>query len=83
VANQYMTMATAYLSRGSQDLAFKQLSMAIKKAPTYSDIYIMRGQVYIQLGQVRVIYIYIYVYIYIYFMYIYVYVELFIFVLTF
>jgi Tfp pilus assembly protein PilF len=46
-----MTMATAYLSRGSQDLAFKQLSMAIKKAPTYSDIYIMRGQVYIQLGQ--------------------------------
>ena len=53
VASQYMKMAAAYVTRGDYELALKQLSKAEKKAEFFPDIFMMRGQVYEALGQVR------------------------------
>ena len=53
VASQYMKMAAAYVTRGDYELALKQLSKAEKKAEFFLDIFMMRGQVYEALGQVR------------------------------
>ena len=52
VASQYLKIAAAYISRGDYELALKQLSKAEKKAEYYSDIYMIRAQVYEALGQV-------------------------------
>ena len=54
VASQYLKIAAAYISRGDYELALKQLSKAEKKAEYYSDIYMIRAQVYEALGQVGI-----------------------------
>lgn len=47
VADQYIIMARAYLDRKDADQALKQLGKAVKRAPSYAESYLVRGQVYL------------------------------------
>ena len=41
-----MLQADAYLSQGQYDMAIKQLTKALKKAPSYADAYFLRAKLY-------------------------------------
>ena len=51
-ADQYIMLASAYMSRGQYELALKQLQKAVKRSPDYSDIYMIRASVSLELGDV-------------------------------
>jgi Tfp pilus assembly protein PilF len=54
IADQYIATAKAYLSTNqAPELALKQLKVAMKKAPTYPEPYMVRGNLYISLGDLK------------------------------
>lgn len=50
-AQPYLSVANTFYSRGDANNCLKQLTIAIKKAPNYPDIYMLRGQTYLELLQ--------------------------------
>ena len=50
VASQYILMARAYMSRGLYELAIKQLAKAFKRAPAFPDVFMVRAEAYLALG---------------------------------
>jgi tetratricopeptide (TPR) repeat protein len=53
VANQYIIMCRAYLSRGAIDKAIKELQKAIHRAPRYIEPYFMRGSLFMESNELQ------------------------------
>ena len=51
VANQYITMCRAYLSRQVIEKALKELSKAINRAPSYIEPYFLRAEIYTEINE--------------------------------